>query len=517
MEHKGPENGQPYEFAVLVFLLTICLLATLYCHFILRTEIVFTHLFYVPIILAGLWWSRKAIVIAVFLALLLLISHTLSPLQTPSGPDVARSLMFVLVGTAIGILNEKRLSLALSLRAHSTDLERRVQERTNELRGLQEKQQAILQGISDAVIVLDRDLNIIWANRIASDEYGALEGKKCYEAYKWLEEPCSDCIARRTFTDGMARSSEEEGLLDDGRRLSFVVSCSAGRGRDGAVSSVVEVLHDITERTRAEEELRQRTDDLATLYEASRNFLGHLETAAIIETVCRVPVERFGLKMAWLGLVVEGSFDVRPASACGLEEGYLDSIRVSWDDSPTGRGPTGTAIRTGLAAVMNGIETDPAYVPWRAEALKRGYRSSAAVPLLHGEEVMGALNVYAIEPDYFTPHRLQTLQSFVNHAAVALEDARLYEDIRRYSNELEQRVTERTAELAVAKERAESADRLKSAFLATMSHELRTPLNSIIGFTGVMLQGLAGALNDEQTKQLGIVRSSCSPPPEPHQ
>jgi len=64
-------------------------------------------------------------------------------------------------------------------------------------------------------------------------------------------------------------------------------------------------------------------------------------------------------------------------------------------------------------------------------------------------------------------------------------------------------------ELAVAKERAEAADHIKSAFLATMSHELRTPLNSIIGFTGVILQGIAGPLNDEQKKQMGMVRSSA--------
>ncbi len=59
------------------------------------------------------------------------------------------------------------------------------------------------------------------------------------------------------------------------------------------------------------------------------------------------------------------------------------------------------------------------------------------------------------------------------------------------------------------RERAEAADRIKSAFLATMSHELRTPLNSIIGFTGILLQGLAGPLNTEQNTQLGMVRTSA--------
>lgn len=59
------------------------------------------------------------------------------------------------------------------------------------------------------------------------------------------------------------------------------------------------------------------------------------------------------------------------------------------------------------------------------------------------------------------------------------------------------------------RERAEAADHIKSAFLATMSHELRTPLNSIVGFTGILLQGLAGPLNPEQDKQLDMVRTSA--------
>ncbi|MBN2352184.1 MAG: PAS domain S-box protein [Spirochaetales bacterium] len=73
----------------------------------------------------------------------------------------------------------------------------------------------------------------------------------------------------------------------------------------------------------------------------------------------------------------------------------------------------------------------------------------------------------------------------------------------------EERLRLTLAELKASKERAEAADRLKSAFLATMSHELRTPLNSIIGFTGVLLQGMVGPLNAEQEKQLGMVRESA--------
>lgn len=82
-------------------------------------------------------------------------------------------------------------------------------------------------------------------------------------------------------------------------------------------------------------------------------------------------------------------------------------------------------------------------------------------------------------------------------------------ELRQINREMERRIIERTGELAAAMAKAKESDRIKSAFLATMSHELRTPLNSIIGFTGIMLQELAGPLNPEQQKQMGMVQSSA--------
>jgi PAS domain S-box-containing protein len=109
-----------------------------------------------------------------------------------------------------------------------------------------------------------------------------------------------------------------------------------------------------------------------------------------------------------------------------------------------------------------------------------------------------------------TSHDMDYMERKARIAVVTdITDRKLAElELERYRKHLENMVEERTAELEIAKERAESADQLKSAFLATMSHELRTPLNSIIGFTGMLLQELPGPLNDEQKKQLRMTQKS---------
>ncbi len=102
--------------------------------------------------------------------------------------------------------------------------------------------------------------------------------------------------------------------------------------------------------------------------------------------------------------------------------------------------------------------------------------------------------------------RVECLEGFVEDIT---ERRRAEESLREAHHALERRVRERTIELSAANERLQELDRLKSLFLASMSHELRTPLNSIIGFTGLLRQGITGPLNAEQKKQLDIVHSSA--------
>jgi PAS domain S-box-containing protein len=114
-------------------------------------------------------------------------------------------------------------------------------------------------------------------------------------------------------------------------------------------------------------------------------------------------------------------------------------------------------------------------------------------------------------PYFFTGHRIvfEDKTCLVGVGFDLSERKRAEEALRELNESLERKVAQRTADLQIALARAKAADQTKSAFLATMSHELRTPLNSIIGFSGIMLQELAGELNAEQKKQLGMVRGSA--------
>lgn len=115
LKMKNFNKKELFRITLLGFLLLFCILTLYYFHIILRIEIVYTHLFYVPIILACLWWQYKGLAIAVFLAMTLLISHAINLIDQAFFADALRGFMFIVIGTLVAFLSNKRLVLTEKL------------------------------------------------------------------------------------------------------------------------------------------------------------------------------------------------------------------------------------------------------------------------------------------------------------------------------------------------------------------------------------------------------------------
>ena len=154
------------------------------------------------------------------------------------------------------------------------------------------------------------------------------------------------------------------------------------------------------------------------------------------------------VKFAWIGLAEKGTCDIKPVAFAGFEDGYLSSIKVTWDDSEYGKGPTGTAIKTGQPYVTRDIAADPKYDAWRKEALKRGYASSVALPLIHEGEVIGSLNVYSERKDAFGDQEVQFLSTTAEDVALGIRSLRLQKSLRESEDRL-RRITDNMLDMVV--------------------------------------------------------------------
>jgi diguanylate cyclase (GGDEF)-like protein len=138
----------------------------------------------------------------------------------------------------------------------------------------------------------------------------------------------------------------------------------------------------------------------------------------LLDEICDLIVDKGGYRMAWVGFAMPaGDKTVRPVSQSGFESGYLTSCRISWGDDDYGRGPTGTAIRTGVTQVNQNALTNPVMAPWREAALRLGYNASIALPLSDGGSTFGALTLYSIKPDAFIPDEVALLEELASDLA----------------------------------------------------------------------------------------------------
>jgi signal transduction histidine kinase len=136
---------------------------------------------------------------------------------------------------------------------------------------------------------------------------------------------------------------------------------------------------------------------------------------------------------------------------------------------------------------------------------RMGVVSFVSVPLIAHDRVLGYLGADRGN-QRCTQEDLDLLLTIASSVAVAIDNARTYEDVEKLAQTLEERVAERTQDLRSANERLQELDQLKSSFVSIVSHELRTPMTSVKGLVENMLDGLTGHLDDRQTFYLGRVK-----------
>jgi len=227
----------------------------------------------------------------------------------------------------------------------------------------------------------------------------------------------------------------------------------------------------------AEGKLRHANSVLRAIRGINQLIVREKDRAKILQGACEILIEVREYKFAWIGLIEEGHKRVLPAAKVGVEEDYLNSLRITWDDSETGKGPTGTAIKTRQPFIMNNIPGEPRYKPWREEALKWGYVSWVAIPLVHDEKVYGALNVYSSLEEGFDDEEVQLLAEVSGDIAFALKAIEIEEERARLTYNLSERIKELRCfyNLSVAVEESRSLDELLNKVVELIPEAMQYP------------------------------------------
>jgi GAF domain-containing protein len=241
------------------------------------------------------------------------------------------------------------------------------------------------------------------------------------------------------------------------------------------------------ENARLFEEVQARNRDLSALGEVGRAVSSTLDLKVVLKTIVERAVELSGTDGGSIFYFRTdiGRFEL--GETTGLDDEVVARFRNL--DIAAGQTGLGEAIAGGKPLQVTDITKRPSNA-LRDAAMEAGLRAALIVPLLSAEAPLGALVLQRRQPGDFSPSVVSLMQSFADQSAIALENARLFEEIAKKGRELE------------------IASQHKSQFVANMSHELRTPLAAILGYAELIQEGFYGPLPEKSMDALTRIRSN---------
>jgi signal transduction histidine kinase len=236
---------------------------------------------------------------------------------------------------------------------------------------------------------------------------------------------------------------------------------------------------------RTSTELQQRVAErmaaetrLAALHEINLAATSTLDLHAML----RVLLEKIGFILPYAAATVrlfdKSSGLLEPIACMNLDENEWKSDR--WRG---GRGVPNVVFQKRAPWIMRNVQTDPRVQD--PEFFRReGLVSYLGVPLIVKDEIFGVISFYTRKEHEFGGDEVEFLSTLVGQAAIAIHNSQLFEQTKSQAAEMEK------------------SNRVKDEFLSVMSHELRTPLNVVMGYAGLMKEGILGGVSEEQTKAL---------------
>jgi PAS domain S-box-containing protein len=195
--------------------------------------------------------------------------------------------------------------------------------------------------------------------------------------------------------------------------------------RDGNITGIYSIVSDVTERIKDKIHLQKVNRALRTLTKINEIIIQATDEYLFYNDVCKTLVKEGGYNLVWLGMIENSqNKEVINISHFGPESSYLDGIKVTWDDSEYGMGPTGMTVKSGKTHVVRNVSSDENFHLWRQRATDHGFGSSIAIPIKLQDKVIGTINIYSTSTDAFDSSEVKLLEELANDVAFGIQALR---------------------------------------------------------------------------------------------